>query len=230
MNRCPERRAVPSRRSLLAAASLAAGTPLAGCSTVTGPSGIAATFRNDLFDPPDAETAPIVARAGARSGEHGCPEGLARTEARVHEVRRSDDRTELVLVTEHDVITGESGCSSGWGQTGIAVRHDWRSLSEDGAVTDGQSDVVPAGDDDGKQATLERQHSSETGDWRVHLTPPTKSTRTYHFASTFARPGSLDDGDVLAETRTETRVRKGWFGGNDTLETGTTLTYGESER
>lgn len=220
---------MPSRRSVLTASGLAASVALAGCSTVTGPPGTDATFRGDVPDVPEAESAPVVARAETRSDEHGCPEGLVRAEARVHEVARPDDRTELVLVTEYDVITGESGCSSGWGQTDVAVRHDWRTdvLSDDGLVTGWQSDVVPT-DDGRKQATLEQKHATGTGDWRVHLTPPTKSTRTYHFVSTFSEPGSLANSDALVETRAETRVRNGWLGGNDTLVTEATLTYGDT--
>lgn len=221
---------MPSRRSVLATGALAAGTAVAGCASITGPPGTAAAIRGNAPGVPAVESAPIVARSSARSGDHGCPEGLLRAETRVQEVAGDGEPRAFVAVTEYDVITGESGCSTGWGQTGVRVRHDWDAggLSEDGVVSTTQSNVVPTAE--ASQARLENQHTTAHGEWAVHLTPPTKSTMSYVFASTFADPGSPADGTVLLATEAEASVRKGWLGGSATLRTETTLTYGGDAR
>lgn len=223
---------MPSRRSVLASCGLAAGTALSGCSAVTSPPGVPADIGGGTLDVPEAESAPIVARTEAGPDDDGCPAGLLRTEARVHEVDQPDAATDLVLVTEYDVITGESGCSSGWGQAGVTVRHDW-SVGEfpaTGRVTTARSNVVPTDGSGGRQATLERERTESVEEWRVHLTPPTKSTTTYRFASTFTGSGDRSAGDTLVGTRGEARVRNGWVGGSGELGTTTTLVYGETDR
>lgn len=220
---------MPSRRSFLAAAGLVAGASLAGCSTVGGPAGSAATFRGDLPDVPEAEVAPVVARAETDSGDPGCPEGLVDAYARVHEIA-GHDGTHLLLATQYNVFTGNSQCSSGWGHAGIAVTHDWGThlLADGGVVTDTGSNVVPTGDERRKQATLATEGTTATGEWTVRLASPTESSTTYRFVTEITKPGTTSEGDVLASTGSETRVRNGWFGGRDVLETGMTLTYGDT--
>lgn len=180
---------------------------------------------------PEAEQAPIVAHAEGRSSDRGCPEGLLRADHRVHEVGPEGRPDELVLVTEFDVITGESNCTSNWGHTGIAARHDWGAGEFDasGTVTAPRSEFVPAESGRGR-ATLETAHTDRVGDWRVHLTPPTKSTSTYHFVSQFSDPGPLDDGDTLVHTRGEAAVRNGWLGGSGELGVTSALVYGDDDR
>jgi hypothetical protein len=191
-----------------------------------------ATILGDLPDAPDPESAQIVARAEARSSDVGCPEGLVSLDATVYERRRDAQSRELVLVTEYDVVTGEANCSTGWGKAGIAAFHDWGvgTLPANGRVRQPQSDVVPAGGDDPKRATLEEAHTAKTTEWRVHFTPPNESSATFHFASAYRGVGTPSDGDLLVRTRSETRVRQGWIGGRDVLRTGAELVYGDTSR
>ncbi len=225
---------MPSRRSILTTCSLAASASLAGCSTISSPPGSDAVIRSDGFDLPDPESDPVVVRAETDSGEDSCPEGLLQTSARIHEVRRPDEDgpNQMLLVTKHNVITGNSGCGSGWGQTGITIHHDWQKDSFPFAanITDMGSNVVYTDDSDKKTATLEKQDGGKNGYWQVHLTPPWKSSGTFYFVSVFTNTDTLSEGDVLAKARAESKVRKGWFGGNDVLKTETTLRYGDTDR
>lgn len=218
---------MPSRRSVLSTGCLAVASGLAGCTA--DPPGTAATIRGSLPDVPDAEGAPVVARTRERSDDDdGCPQGLLRYAGRVHERSREGGPDELVLVTAYDVVTGESGCSSGWGQSGITVTHDWGDGGVGGTLVSNGSNVVPAGGDG--RATLEQRHGTTLGDWQVHLTPPTQSTMTYRFVSRFSPSAAPTDGDALAQVRGEARVRKGWLGGSGTLGAGSVLTYGHDDR
>lgn len=222
---------MPSRRACLATLAAASGAAVAGCSAITGPPGVDATIRGRIPDLPAAESAPIVARTRARADGDGdgCPEGILRAGTRVHEVTRGG-RVEYVAVSEYDIITGESACSSGWGKAGLAARHDWRlARNHDGTVR-ARSDVVPAGEDESRQATLERRHTATRGRWHVHLTPPNRSTGTFHFVSRLPAVEVPPDGSVLLATRGRAQVRKGWVGGRDELRTTTALRYGRTDR
>lgn len=221
---------MPSRRSVLAASSLAIGGALAGCGAVRDPPGTSATVRDGAFDVPDAESAPVVARAGGQRDEVDCPQGSVYPSSRVHEVRRDGGPDALVLVTEYRVVTGASGCDSGWGHAGITVRHDWGAgdLPADGAVIDHASNVVPVGDDGTQEATLEQLHDETEAHWAVHRTPPSESTATYRFASWFTDPGSPERGDPLVQPRGEVRLREGTLGGSGTVGSSESLVYGET--
>ena len=221
---------MPSRRAFLMAAGLGATASLAGCFAVTGPAGTAATFRGDLPDVPEAEVAPVVARSETNSGEPGCPEGSVHAYARVHELTRRKEEIELLLATQYNVFTGSSQCSSDWGHAGITVTHDWGAhlLADGGGVTGTQSNVVPTGDERRKQATLAAEGTMTTGEWSVRLASPSKSSTTYRFVTTITKADAPSEGDVLAATHSETRVRNGWLGGRDQLDTGMALTYGDT--
>jgi hypothetical protein len=216
---------MPSRRTVLSAGGLALASGLAGCAGSSP--GVTATIRGSGPDVPDPENAPVVARTRERSDDDGCPQGLLRASGRVHERTRDGGPDELVLATAFDVITGESGCSSGWGQAGIDVTHDWGDGDVAGTLTTNGSNVVPT-DGDG-QATLERRHDTTLGDWRVHLTPATQSTMTYGFVSRFEPSGSPSGGDALAQIRGAASVEKGWFS-SGTLGANSVLTYGQDDR
>lgn len=222
---------MPSRRSVLATSGLTASAALSGCTMITGPPGTAATISGGVLDISDVKSAPVVARAETKSDGNECPNGAVYMEATLFEKSSANNQTRLVLLTKYNVITGDSGCSTNWRQAGIAVQHNWRTedLSNDGVCTNWQSNVVPANNDDQKQATVEQKHSTETADWRIHLTPPTTSSGTYQFISEFVNPGRLTAGDILVETQAKTQVTQGWFGGDDVLKTTATMTYGDTD-
>lgn len=222
---------MPSRRSVLTTSCLTVSAALSGCTMITDPPGTPATIHGGVLDISDVKTAPVVARAETKSDGDDCPNGAVYMEATLFEKSHASNQTRLVLLTEYDVITGDSGCSTDWKQAGIAVRHNWRTenLSNDGVCTNWQSNVVPANSDDQKQATLEQKHSTEAADWRIHLTPSTTSSGTYQFISDFFDPGRLTDGEILVETRAKTQVTQGWLGGDDVLKTTATMTYGDTD-
>lgn len=220
---------MPSRRSILAAATVAASAGLAGCSGAPS-SGVDATIRDDAVEVLQAESAPVVARDEATGtvSDHGCPEGLVNARSRVHERSRDGGETELVLVSEYRVIPGENVCASrGWRQAGITARHRWAGDQSSSDIR-GQSNVVPA--EGNGWLRLERDQATDGLDWRVHADRGRGNTTTYVFRSRLGVGGERTEGNALASTRAEARVRDGGFGGSGALATTMKLVYGRTER
>jgi hypothetical protein len=205
---------MPSRRSVLASvATLSAGS-LAGCAALDDR--FVPATRTQLPPPPDA-----VTRVGRVDTEFGddCPHGLAGVTARCYETAER-----LHLRTAFRLVTGESGCTSGWGNASFHASHRWALAPDvsDGLAATG-SNVVPV-DRDGAPFALASDQTRTRRDWHVRFTPPRTSTSSLAFASTFAVDEPPSAGDLLGHVTAEWHVSKGWLG-DERFRTRLTLRY-----